>query len=153
MNSINIPVVILKRLVLTFMVGTGCFFVSLTFFIYERDTLLLCLGIFLLVMCGIRSCRLFFIGLTGSYTVLEGECREVRFLPLSKYQKILLFDANGESHCIHLEKNCRILPNGHYRLYFSDEIPKSLSDSPLFFQRAASVGSFLGAENTTPSEP
>lgn len=151
----NIPPVIIKRLVLTFLAGTGCLFISLAGYFYAADSLLLFLGIFFFLMCCGRSCILFFKGLTGSYAILEGECREVRHLHLTRFQRVLFMDQQGEPHLLQLDKSCRIHPGNSYRLYFSDDIPArntSASISALLF-RASVSGNFLGWEELPPDLP
>lgn len=149
----NIPIVITKRLALTFLVGAGFLIISMSYFLYASDTLLLCLGSFLFVMCGIRCCSLFFRGLTGAYTVLEGECFKISFPTLSRYQVILFLDDMRETHCLHLDKNCRLQAGKRYRLYFTDELPIKFPPKSLFFKRATSSGKFLGAEEVTSLNP
>lgn len=150
-----IPPVIIKRLVLIFLAGTGCLFISLAGYFYAADSLLLFLGIFFFLMCCGRSCILFFKGLTGSYAIFEGKCWEVRHLHLTHFQRVLFMDQQGEPHLLQLDKSYRIHPESNYRLYFSDDIPAlnaSASISPLLLKATVS-GNLLGWEELPPNLP
>lgn len=149
----NIPNIITKRLALTVLVGAGFFFVSLAYFLYAGDTLLLCLGSFLFILCGIRCGTLFFQGLTGAYTVLEGECLEISPLAFSRYQKVMLLDDTGETLCLQLEKGCRLQPGSRYQLYFTEKGPKGGQHQSLLLKRASSAGNFIGAEEVPTPDP
>lgn len=142
----NIPLIIIKRLALTFMVGAGCFLVSLAVFFYAGDALLLWLGIFLFLACLVKSCRLFFKGLTGSYFILEGECCSAHRLPFAKYRQVIILDSDGEAHCLQLESGIRIIPGDRYRLYFAENPQGAFAAQSALLHRATASGNFWGIE-------
>ena len=142
----NIPSIIVKRLALTSMVGACCFLVSLAVFFHVGDALLLWLGFFLFLTCLVKSCLLFFKGLTGAYFVLEGECCSVRRLPFTRYQQIIILDSGGESHCLQLESGIRLIPGDRYRLYFAENPQGAFAAQSALLHRVTASGTFWGIE-------
>ena len=49
------PKPLLRRLVLTFLVGTGCFFTGLLFFLHERDTSFFILSSLLFIISAAKA--------------------------------------------------------------------------------------------------
>ncbi len=73
-----IPKPLLRRLVLTFLVGTGCFFTGLVFFLHEGDTSFFILSILLFAGSAVKAILLGLQIKRKTYFVLEGTCTDVR---------------------------------------------------------------------------
>ena len=72
------PNPLLRRLVLTFLVGTGCFFTGLVFFLHEGDTSFFILSILLFAGSAVKAILLGLQIKRKTYFVLEGICTEPR---------------------------------------------------------------------------
>lgn len=140
-----IPKPLLRRLVLTFLVGTGCFLIGLVFFLREGDMPFFTLSILLfLFSCG-KGILLFLQVEKKAYTVLEGICTDVRMNLLGSTQYICLSDAEGNEHCLVIGKDHKIRTGLSYRFYFrtSESIPSG--QSPLL-AKAVLTDNLLGME-------
>lgn len=139
------PKPLLRRLVLTFLVGTGCFLIGLVFFLREEDVLFFALSIMLfLFSCG--KGILFFLQVKEkSYTVLEGTCMDVHMNLLGGTQNICLADAEGNEHCLVIGKDNNIRIGYSYRFYFRDSNGISPGGNPLL-KKALLTDNLLGVE-------
>ena len=87
-----IPKPLHQKLVLTLLVGIGCFFTGLALSVSIRDKTLFFLSAAILVFSCIRTVSLYFKIKSGSYYTLEGTCCSVPALPEKLYSS---FDRPG----------------------------------------------------------
>lgn len=140
-----IPKPLLRRLVLTFLAGGGCFLIGLIFFLRERDMHFFILSILLfLFSCG-KGILFFFQVRKKAYTVLEGICTDVRMNIFDGTQDIFLADADGNEHCLVIGKGHKIRTGLFYRFYFRDHDSISPSKNPLL-KKALLTDNLLGVE-------
>lgn len=126
------PKPLLRRLVLTFLVGAGCFFTGLVFFLHQKDISFFILSILLSVGSAAKAILLGLQIRRKSYTVLEGTCTDVRL-------KL------GNEHLLRIGKDYKVRPGLSYRFYFrtSESIP---SGQPPLLAIAALTDNLLGVE-------
>lgn len=141
----RIPKPLLRRLVLTFLVGTGCFFTGLVFFLHERDLSFFILSI--LLSAG-SAAKAILIGLQikrKTYFMLEGICTDVRLKFFRNSHDIVLTDNDGNEHLLRVSKDYKIRSGLSYRFYFktSDSIPSGQNP---FLSKAVLTDNLLGVE-------
>ena len=140
-----IPKPLHQKLVLTLMVGTGCFFIGLALSVAAKDKTLFCLSAAILVFSCIRTVSLYFKIKSGSYYTLEGTCCSVSFLPFRKNYTAALTDRDGRDRILHLPKDCRVRPGLSYRFYFQCP-PDFLSGQNAFLEKSYLSDNLLGIE-------
>lgn len=145
------PKPLLRRLVLTFMVGTGCFFIGLVFFFHDKDTSFFVLSTLLFAGSAAKGIRLCLQIKKKTYVILEGICTDVRPKLFRNHREVLLTDKEGNEHFLLVGKEHKIYPGLSYRFYFkkTDSIPPG--QNPLL-TRAALTDNLLGVEEIPPAE-
>lgn len=143
-----IPKPLHQKLVLTLLVGAGCFFIGLVLSAATQDTTLFCLSATIFISSCIRTITLYRKVKSGSYFTLEGTCIHVSFLPFRKNYTAALTDQDGREHILHLPKDCKVRPGLSYRFYFQCP-PDSLSRQSPFLERAYLSDNLLGVEEIT----
>nr|WP_300858688.1 hypothetical protein [uncultured Acetatifactor sp.] len=142
-----IPKPLLRRLVLTFLAGGGCFLIGLVFFLREGDMPFFTLSILLFLFSCWKGILLFLQVEKKAYTVLEGICTDVRMNLLGSTQYICLSDAEGNEHCLVIGKDHKIRTGLSYRFYFRDSDGISPGRNPLL-KKALLTDNLLGVEGT-----
>lgn len=139
------PKPLLRRLVLTFLVGTGCFFTGLVFFLHQKDISFFILSILLSAGSAAKAILLGLQIRRKSYTVLEGTCTDVRLKLFRNTHDIVLTDQDGNEHLLRIGKDYKVRPGLSYRFYFrtSESIP---SGQPPLLAKAALTDNLLGME-------
>lgn len=140
-----IPKPLLRRLVLTFLVGTGCFFTGLVLFLHQKDISFFILSILLFAGSAIKAVLLGLQIKRKTYFVLEGICTDVRLRLFRNSHDIVLTDQDGNEHLLRIGKDQKIRPGVSYRFYFrtSESIPSG--QSPLL-AKAVLTDNLLGME-------
>ena len=140
-----IPKPLLRRLVLTFLVGAGCFFTGLVFFLHQKDISFFILSILLSAGSAAKAILLGLQIRRKSYTVLEGTCTDVRLKLFRNTHDIVLTDQDGNEHLLRIGKDYKVRPGLSYRFYFrtSESIP---SGQPPLLAKAALTDNLLGME-------
>lgn len=139
------PKPLLRRLVLTFLVGTGCFFTGLVYFLYQKDISFFILSILLSAGFAAKAILLGLQIRRKSYTVLEGTCTDVRLKLFRNTHDIVLTDQDGNEHLLRIGKDYKVRPGLSYRFYFrtTESIP---SGQPPLLAKAALTDNLLGVE-------
>lgn len=139
------PKPLLRRLVLTFLVGAGCFFTGLVFFLHQKDISFFILSILLSAGSAAKAILLGLQIRKKSYTVLEGTCTDVRLKLFRNTHDIVLTDQDGNEHLLRIGKDYKVRPGLSYRFYFrtSESIP---SGQPPLLAKAALTDNLLGVE-------
>lgn len=139
------PKPLLRRLVLTFLVGAGCFFTGLVFFLHQKDISFFILSILLSAGSAAKAILLGLQIRRKSYTVLEGTCTDVRLKLFRNTHDIVLTDQDGNEHLLRIGKDYKVRPGLSYRFYFrtSESIP---SGQPPLLAKAALTDNLLGME-------
>lgn len=141
----RIPKLLLRRLVLTFLVGTGCFFTGLVFFLHERDVSFFILSILLSAGSAAKAILLNLQIKRKTYFMLEGICTDVRLKFFRNSHDIVLTDNDGNEHLLRVSKDYKIRSGLSYRFYLktSDSIP---SGQNLLLSKAVLTDNLLGVE-------
>ncbi len=142
------PKPLLRRLVLTLLVGTGCFFTGLVFFLHERDTSFFILSILLFAGSAAKALLLGFQIKRKTYFVLEGICTDVRLRLLQNSHDIVLTDQDGNEHILRISRDHKIRPGVSYRLYFNSSGSIPSGQNPLL-TKAVLTDNLLGVEEIT----
>lgn len=139
------PKPLLRRLVLTFLVGTGCFFTGLVYFLHQKDISFFILSILLSAGSAAKAILLGLQIRKKSYTVLEGTCTDVRLKLFRNTHDIVLTDQDGNEHLLRIGKDYKVRPGLSYRFYFrtSESIP---SGQPPLLAKAMLTDNLLGME-------
>lgn len=139
------PKPLLRRLVLTFLVGAGCFFTGLVFFLHQKDISFFILSILLSAGSATKAILLGLQIRRKNYTVLEGTCTDVRLKLFRNTHDIVLTDQDGNEHLLRIGKDYKIRPGLSYRFYFRtpDSIPSRQS---LLLAKAVQTDNLLGVE-------
>ncbi len=139
------PKPLLRRLVLTFLVGTGCFFTGLLFFLHERDTSFFILSSLLFIISAAKAILLGIRIKRKTYFVLEGTCTDVRLKLFRNSHDIVLTGQDGSEHLLRIGKDHKVQRGLSYRFYFktADCIPTG--QNPLL-TKAALTDNLLGIE-------
>ena len=140
-----IPKPLRRRLVLTFLVGTGCFFTGLVLFLHQKDISFFILSILLFAGSAIKAVLLGLQIKRKTYFVLEGICTDVRLRLFRNSHDIVLTDQDGNEHLLRISKDHKIRSGVSYRFYFktSDSIPSR--KNPLL-TKASLTDNLLGVE-------
>nr|WP_300815368.1 hypothetical protein [uncultured Acetatifactor sp.] len=139
------PKPLLRRLVLTFLVGAGCFFTGLVSFLHERDASFFILSILLFAASATKAILLGIRIRRKTYFVLEGVCTDVRLKLFRNSYDIVLTGQDGNEHLLRVGKDHKIRPGLSYRFYFktADSIPAG--QNPLL-AKAVLTDNLLGME-------
>lgn len=139
------PKPLLRRLVLTFLVGAGCFFTGLVFFLHQKDISFFILSILLSAGSAAKAILLGLQIRRKSYTVLEGTCTDVRLKLFRNTHDIVLTDQDRNEHLLRIGKDYKVRPGLSYRFYFrtSESIP---SGQPPLLAKAVLTDNLLGVE-------
>jgi len=146
-----IPKPLYKRLVLTFLVGTGCFFTGLAFYLMEKDLsfLLLSTLVFFLSLC--KTVLLFLQIVRKSYIMLEGICLGIHPMLFCNCNEIILEDMEGNSLRLMLGKNQKLHRGVYYQIYFKTPSGISPGKNPLM-TKVMMTDNFLGMEPVEPPD-
>ncbi len=145
-----IPKPLLRRLVLTLLVGTGCFLVGAVFYFVEKDTSFLFLSLLIFIFSIGKACSILFMAKTNSYVVLEGICQSIHPMLLCKCNEIILEDMEGSQMRLMIDRSQKLRPGEGYRFYFKTPAGISPGKNP-FFEKALLTDNLLGIEPIEPS--
>ena len=132
------------RLVLIFLIGTGCFFIGFLLFLFNQDRILLYLSILLLIFSIIKGLAFYHSLLKMEYLVLEGVCTGVTPCPFSRNFRITLLDKEGNSSEIMLPRKSAPKTGLAYR---KKQKKSAFFAENRFLSHFFSSDAFLGMEN------
>lgn len=141
----NYPKPLMKRLVLTFFVGTGFFLFGIAFYIGQHDRTFFFLSLFLFIISIMKSIFLFSMMKRGTYHILEGICTDIRPTLLHRSRYLTIIGSDEKEYRLLLMGNCKICAGSSYRLYFKSEISIQQT-APRLLIKAMSSDNFLGME-------
>ena len=131
------------RLVLIFLIGTGCFSIGFLLFFLNQDRILLCLSVLLLIFSMIRGLAFYRFLQKKEYLILEGICTGITPCPFSRSFRITLLDKEGNTSEVTRPGKSAPQAGLTYRIYLKK------SDFPTvnrFLSRFSSSDAFLGME-------
>ena len=145
----SIPKPLFRRLILTFLVGTGCLFVGITFYFMENDIHFLSLSILVFFCSIVKTVMLYFQIIHKTYILMEGFCQSIRPLLFQKCNEITLEDMEGNRLQLFLGKNQKLQPGMYYHIYFKSSSGISPGRNPLM-EKALLTDNLLGVELAEP---
>lgn len=138
------PPVLLRRWLLTVVLGLGFLVVGLAVWLALRDrTFLYLSGVVFLLSLG-RAVMLFRCFLLGDYEVLEGVCIQTAQFPLQRYRKVRFMNAEEQEFTLMLGKQQRVQVGSQYRLYL--QRGKNLPLPGGWLSASLAAGNLLGIE-------
>lgn len=141
----TMPKPLCKRLVLTTLVGTGCLFVGIIFFLLEKDTSFLYLSVLIFLFSAVKAISTFIMTRNNSFVTIEGTCIRIQPLLLSKCNEVILENANGNNIKLLLDRNQKLQTGISYRIYFKSASSISPGKNP-FMEKALLTDNLLGIE-------
>ena len=139
------PLPILRRLILTLLVGISCFLIGIIYYLLKHDIPFLTLSLCILLCSIVKSYALLITIQHNAYTVIEGTCKSMTRLLVQNCNKFILEDANGNRNELLLGKNVILTPGENYRIYFKYASGISPGNNPLM-EKALLTNNFLGFE-------
>lgn len=140
-----IPRPLHKKLVLTFLAGTGCFFTGLILSAAGRDPTLFALSAAIFFFSLVRGISLYRQIRSGSYRILEGICSEISRPPFGKTCRAVLTDLEGMPHALTLPREYKVAPGLSYRIYLRNRLDTP-SDIPHLLENSVSADNLLAVE-------
>ena len=138
------PKVLFQRVVLTFLLGIGCFIVGVAYFIYSQDRITLILSLLLLAFSVIKGISVYRLVTAQKYEVVEGTCVAISSKPFTKQISVKIIDNTGNELALRLGKQTKIKIGFRYRFFFSKTERMSLGSD--YLDSALSTQNFLGSE-------
>lgn len=131
------------RLVLIFLIGTGCFSIGFLLFFLNQDRILLSLSILLLLFSIIRGLVFYRFLQKKEYLILEGICTGITPRPFSHSFRITLLDKEGNTSEVTLPRKSAPKTGLAYRIYLKKT---DFFAEDRFLSHFFSSDSFLGME-------
>ena len=140
----QMPFVLRRRILLTYLAGIASIAVSLVIFIATADHILLALGGIIFVASLVLGKSLWSIAARGQYEVVEGICTGVSTPMLRRYRKIHLMDELGTERTLLLSKTAKFQIGARYRFYFQKGSRPAIGND--YLDATLSTNNFLGYE-------
>lgn len=133
-----------EKLVLTALVGMGCFIVGIAFYLFSKDRITLVLSGLVLISSLFRCYSLYHTVLGKKYEVVKGTCISISKKTFRKYSTINILDDTGIENTLRLGSQSKIKIGFRYRFYFTqgDHLPIGNE----YLDTAMSSNHFLGYE-------
>jgi len=145
MNKLkDFPKVLQQKIILTLLIGVGCFLFGTAYGLFARDRIFFLLSCAVLAFSLYRSLALYRVISKGKYEAVEGTCVGVAQKLLRKQLTVRIMDDEGIESSLRLGKQTKVKIGARYRFYF-----KQGERSPLdsdFFNSLLAGDLFLGHE-------
>lgn len=139
-----IPAPLLRKIILTPLLGSVCMILGIAMFWGTKDRTLLILSGVLLAMCAYKGFRYYQTAVTGRYETVCGTCIRIAPQIIGKLRKIYLMDDAGVETVLRLPKQQRFTIGSRYRFYFAKV--SGLAVGGEYLDALFSTGAFLGYE-------
>ena len=113
------PKPLLHKLVITALIGIGCFAVGAACFLFSHDKTTLMLSIAVFVACLLRAFGLYRTISKNAYTVIDGMCAASTANLMRRTRSIVVIDSDGTTHKLTLPKATRLKVGQRYKLYLA----------------------------------
>ena len=141
------PAALLKKLVLTAVIGPTCFLFGTVYYLYAKDEVFLCISLIVMVACLFKAAKLYSVISKKQYFELNGVCIRITGKPFSKYRKIRLLDDNLIETELVLKKDSKISIGYQYRFYLLKRPDIGLQLTNEYVMTVLGNDSLLGYEN------
>lgn len=138
------PRPLLKRWLLTVLLGIAFFAIGLAITIYMDDRGMFVLSAILCLATVFKACLMFITMNEKNYEVVEGTCVSVSRTLVGRKKKIKIMDNDGNESLLLLGKNDIIKIGYIYRFYFKDTERLTVGNS--YLDSALNADCFLGYE-------
>lgn len=144
-SKLPIPQPLLRKIILTPLLGIGCLIFGIAAHIGAEDRTLLMLSGVLFVFCIYKGVQSYRIASSAQYEIVCGTC--VRLSPqlFGKLRKVILMDDAGVEITLRLPKQYRMMIGSRYRFYFHKTASQH-SVGNEYLDTLLSTDSFLGYE-------
>ena len=146
-----IPKPLLKQLILTALVGTGCFIVGSAFYFTNKDTLFLTLSALIFLFSLYKTASLHYQIKNRCYVRLEGRCLAIQPRLLGRCKQVLIEDASGCEIQLILDKDQKIQLGNCYQFYFK-VAPGNHKEQQLLTDNQLISNNLLGLESINETE-
>jgi hypothetical protein len=140
----NAPKPILIELLLTLLIGVGCFAVGVAYYAAAKDKITLIISGLLLLFSVLRAFTLYTAVINNKYDVVEGTCVGTIVKPLRKQREVRVMADDGTETTIRLGKQTRVKIGVKYRFYFTCRDSAPIGGE--YIDAALSPDRFLGYE-------
>ena len=113
------PKPLLHKLIITALIGIGCFAVGAVFSLLTHDKTTFTLSIAVLVACLLRAFGLYRTISKTAYTVVDGTCAASTANLIWRTRNVAVIDDDGATHKLTLPKATRLKVGQRYRFYLS----------------------------------
>ena len=144
------PAPLLRKIVITVLIGVGCTIFGLAYWIATKDRILLFLSLVLLVACFCRAWSFYCLAAQKKYTAIEGVCVDAAARPGRKSRDIRLLEDSGEERNLRLPKSSKLKIGQRYRVYFDWRNFQATGVASL--DAVLSASGFLGYEEAAAPE-
>lgn len=140
----SIPQPLLRKIILTPLLGAVCLVFGLSSYLGADDKTLLMLSGVLFAICIFKGIQHYRIAKSGRYLAVCGTC--VRLAPqfMGKLRKVYLMDDDGIETTLRLPKQHRIIIGSRYCFYFAQSSGVSIGND--YLDTLLATDSFLGYE-------
>lgn len=147
----TIPQPLLRKIILTPLLGAVCLVFGLAAYLGAGDRILLMLSGVLFISCIVKGIQYYRLSISGRYMVVQGTC--VRIAPqfIGKLRKVYLMNDDGIEITLHLPKQLRITIGSRYRFYFTQRLGPLVGSE--YLDALLASGGFLGYEQDEMPSP
>ena len=138
------PPVLLRKWLLTCVIGIGCLLVGVVMFLAAGDRVMLMISALLALLTALRCVSFYRLVSKQEYETVEGVCIGVRKAPLRKQRSLCLLTESGAEHTITLDKQTPVRIGNCYRAYFQSS---GIASEAVPLQSFLAQDQFLALEN------
>lgn len=138
------PAVLLRKWLLTCVIGIGCLLVGVVMFLAASDRVMLMISALLALATALRCVSFFRLVSRQEYETVEGVCISIKKAPLRKQRGLCLLTEGGIEHTITLDKQTPVRIGHCYRAYFR---PSGSAPEPTSLQNYLAQDQFLALED------
>jgi len=138
------PTPLKRKMLLTALVGIGCFLVGVAFTIFAKDTMMLILSGAVCAFSIFKAFTMYRVASKKDYEIVEGTCSAIVPKLFPKFRKIKITDDEGNETTLLLSKQSKVSIGERYRFYFKKTTRVTLGNE--YFDSALSSDCFLGYE-------
>lgn len=143
----DISEILLKNILFTLLIGTGCLLVGIVYYIYAKDKVFLVLSSLVFAFALLHSIELYRVMENQQYKTIEGTCTGLSTRFFQKYVGIHILRQDGVETLVHIRKGSNIKVGMRYRFYLNMKKPCSVNNK--YLNTALSENHVLSFEELT----
>lgn len=141
----NCPGVLFRKIIFTLLIGAGCFFSGIAYYIYAADRIFFILSCMVLLISLYKGLHIYYIVSKGKYETIEGVCIGITSKLIGKCNKVKMMNDAGFESTLHLNKSCKIKIGHKYKLYFTQAGQINIGSE--YLNTVLATDNFLGYED------